>query len=270
MTTAVNIANLNLSYGRKEIINNVSMGVYTGEFFIIIGPNGSGKTSLLKAIAGINIHYTGELTILEKNLHEYPRRDLSRKVAVVPQQSPEDFPFNVADTVLMGRSPHLGLLETEGQEDHDIALQAMEFTDVAHLANRRLDQLSGGERQRVIIARAICQQTQIILLDEPTASLDPAHQIKIMDLMARLRTENKTTVIMVSHDLNLAALYGDRLLLLKNGEHVVTGTPQEVLTHEQLENAYGCKMLVDKNPVGGFPRVVPVPEQYQNTFHKVE
>lgn len=270
MTTAINVTNLCLSYGHKEILHNISLAVNSGEFFIIIGPNGSGKTSLLKAIAGVNMPSKGVIEIMGKNLQKYPRRELAQKVAVVPQQAPENFPFVAAETVLMGRSPHLGLLGTENKEDYDIARQAMKFTDINHLADQRLDQISGGERQRVIIARAICQQPQIILLDEPTASLDPAHQIKIMDLMVRLRSENKTTVIMVSHDLNLAALYGDRLLLLKNGAHVVTGPPHEVLTHEQLENAYGCKMLVDKNPVGGFPRVVPVPERYQDAVRKFE
>ena len=267
MTVAVRIANLNLSYGSKEILHNISLSVQEGEFYVIIGPNGSGKTSLLKTIAGINHPAAGTLAILGKPLPDYPRKDLSQILAVVPQQAPEDFPFNVLDTVLMGRTPHLGLLEMERKEDHELAWQAMEFTDVARLADRRLDQLSGGERQRVIIARAICQQPRVILLDEPTASLDPAHQIKIMDLMARFRTEQKTTVIMVSHDLNLAALYGDRLLLLKNGKRIVTGPPDAVLTHEQLELSYGCKMQVDKNPVCGCPRVVPIPEKYHSRIN---
>ncbi len=264
MTAAVHINNLGLSYGDKEILHDISLTVEAGEFFIIIGPNGSGKTSLLKTIVGINHQYTGNIAIMGKRLREYPRRNLARKIAVVPQQAPEDFPFVVRETVLMGRSPHLGLLEMERKEDHDIAQQAMEFTDIAHLADRYLDQISGGERQRVIIARAICQQTPIILLDEPTASLDPAHQIKIMDLMAKLQTEKQTTIIMVSHDLNLASFYGDRLLLLKEGKQVVTGSPHEVLTHKQLEQSYGCKMLVDQNPVGECPRVVPVPGSIKN------
>ncbi|MDH3961573.1 MAG: ABC transporter ATP-binding protein, partial [Desulfuromonadales bacterium] len=124
-----------------------------------------------------------------------------------------------------------------------------------HLADRRLGQLSGGERQRVIIARAICQQSKILLLDEPTASLDPAHQLRIMDLMERLRCEAKVTIVMVSHDLNLAASYADRLLLLKDGEVEKVGTPQQVLTSEQLSQSYGCTLLVDENPLLGRPRV---------------
>ena len=155
----------------------------------------------------------------------------------------------------MGRYPHLGLLAVEGKKDLELAEQAMEFTEVGHLADRRLGQLSGGERQRVIIARAICQQSKILLLDEPTASLDPAHQLRIMDLMERLRCEAKVTIVMVSHDLNLAASYADRLLLLKDGEVEKVGTPQQVLTGEQLSQSYGCTLLVDENPLLGKPRV---------------
>ena len=146
------------------------------------------------------------------------RRNWPARLALVPQQIDADFPFTVAETVLMGRYPHLGLLAVEGKRDLELAEQAMEFTEVIDLAGRRLGQLSGGERQRVIIARAICQQSKILLLDEPTASLDPAHQLRIMDLMERLRLREQITIIMVSHDLNLAATYADRLLLLKDGD----------------------------------------------------
>ncbi|MEJ2689839.1 MAG: ABC transporter ATP-binding protein, partial [Deltaproteobacteria bacterium] len=136
----------------------------------------------------------------------------------------------------------------------------------AHLAQRRLDQLSGGELQRVMIARAICQEPKIILLDEPTTALDPAHQVRIMDLMERFRQEKATTVIMVSHDLNLAAMYADRLLLLKDGKIVVIGSPGEVITPEGVKESYGCELLIDKNPLGGVPRVVPIPEKYRKTI----
>ena len=184
-------------------------------------------------------------------------------VALVAQQAPIDFPFSVAETILMGRSPHLGLLGVEGKKDYELAEEAMAFTGVDHLAGRRLDQLSGGERQRVMIARAICQEPEIILLDEPTTALDPAHQVKIMDLMERFRQEKKTTVIIVSHDLNLAAMYSDRLMLLKNGHVVVIGTPSEVFIPEFIEKSYGCDLLIDENPLGKVPRVMPIPEKFK-------
>ncbi len=185
-------------------------------------------------------------------------------MAFVAQQAPIDFPFSVAETVLMGRSPHLGLFGVEGERDYALAAEAMAFTGVEQFANRRLDQLSGGEWQRVMIARAICQEPQIILLDEPTTALDPAHQLKIMDLLEKFRKGKKTTVIMVSHDLNLAAMYSDRLLILKNGHVVVIGTPGEVFTQEYIEKSYECNLLIDENPVGNVPRVMLVPEKFKN------
>jgi iron complex transport system ATP-binding protein len=258
---AVAVSRLNLHYGRTHILKDISLAVGAGEFVVIIGPNGTGKTSLLKALAGL-VKTTGTIEILGHPLTSYSRRRLAECVAVVPQQVPIEFPFTVAETVLMGRSPHLGLLAVEGREDYRIAEEAMVFTEVAALAARRLDQLSGGERQRVIIARAICQQPQLILLDEPTASLDPAHQVRVMDLMERLRRERGVTVVMVSHDLNLAAMYGDRLLLMDNGGIIMAGSPRAVLTAEQLERSYGCRMVIEESATSGAIRAFPVPDKY--------
>ncbi|MBC8316472.1 MAG: heme ABC transporter ATP-binding protein [Desulfobulbaceae bacterium] len=259
--SAVTVRDLSLSFRHTPVLRNISLEVQPGAFFMIIGPNGAGKTTLLKVLANLIASDKGNIEILGKPLSSYSKRQLAQVTAMVPQQVTTDFPFTVAETVLMGRSPHIGLLAIEGKEDVDIANQAMEFTDVAHLADRKLDQVSGGERQRVIIARAICQQTKIILLDEPTAALDPSHQLKIMDLMERLRREQQITVIMVSHDLNLAGMYGQQLLLLKNGKIEKTGTPQEVLTQEQLTSSYNCSLFVDENPITQKPRVNLVPEK---------
>ena len=259
---ALSLEGLNIRYGHTQVLHELSFAVETGEFFVIIGPNGSGKTTLLKAIAGLLTPDSGDIALMGRPLSDYSRKEGAQVVAYVPQQLPLDFPFTVAETVLMGRTPHLGLIGHEQKRDYEIAEQAMGFTDVLHLAGRRLQQLSGGELQRVIIARAICQQPRIILLDEPTASLDPAHQIRIMDLMEQLRIEQNITVIMVSHDLNLAALYGDRLLLIKDGAMVRAGSPKEVCSYEMLEQTYGCCMLVDESPVGKVPRIVPVPGKY--------
>lgn len=255
---AVRAKGLNLSYGDHQVLREVNVAVEAGEFVVIIGPNGTGKTSLLKSLAGL-LKASGEIEIFGRPLARYSRRQLAATVAVVPQQVPLAFPFTVLETVLMGRSPHLGLLEVEGREDYRIARQAMEFTDVSHLGARRLDELSGGERQRVIIARAVCQEPKLILLDEPTASLDPAHQLRIMDLMERLRREREITVIMVSHDLNLASLYGSRILLLRDGGAILAGSPAEVLTPANLAQAYGCPMHVDRHPLTGAPRISLLP-----------
>jgi len=266
--TALSVRNLSLNYVRKEVLQGLTFRVEEEEFFIIIGPNGAGKTSLLKACTGIIRPQGGEIAILGKALRHYSRRALSRILAVVPQQVPLDFPFSVSETVLMGRSPHLGLWKIEKSEDDRIAEEAMRFTDITHLAERRLDQLSSGERQRVMIARAICQQPRIIFLDEPTAALDPSHQSRILDLMERLRRTRRITIIMISHDLNLAALYGDRLLLLKEGRIEKTGSPGDVLTAEQLRKSYGCTLLVDQYPLSPVPRIATIPEKYQkNSSH---
>jgi iron complex transport system ATP-binding protein len=184
-------------------------------------------------------------------------------VAVVPQVAPVDIPFTVAEVVLMGRAPHLPWLGLERLQDREIAQRAMHFTHVDHLAGRRLDQLSAGERQRVLIARAICQQPRLMVLDEPTSALDLAHQVQIMDLLEQLRDSEGITVVMVSHDLNLAALYADRLLLMKQGNVVSLGEPAHVLTFDILEQTYGCVLLVDENPLKKVPRVTLVPKKLQ-------
>lgn len=264
---AVAVRDLTLSYGPKEVLSRITFTVAAGEFLMIIGPNGTGKTTLLKAIGRLLDPDEGRVEILGRPASAYARREFSRVVALVPQQVPLDFPFTVAETVLMGRSPHLRFWGLEGRRDQEVARQAMRFTEVTPLAGRRLDRLSGGERQRVLIARAICQQPRLLLLDEPTASLDPAHQIKILDLMERLRQETGVTILMVSHDLNLAAMYGDRLLLLDQGAVASVGAPPQVLTAERLTSCYGCPILVDESPLGGFPRVIPVPEKLGRAPH---
>jgi len=261
MNPALLIRHLELSYGKNRVLNDVSFSVLEGEFFIIIGPNGSGKTTLVKAMSGAARPQQGDVKVLGRPLRSYSGKALARCVAVVPQVAPMDIPFTVAEVVLMGRSPHLPWMGLERKKDLEIAERAMRFTHVAHLAERKLDQLSAGERQRALIARAICQQPRIMLLDEPTSALDPAHQVQIMDLLEQLRHDEGVTVVMVSHDLNLAALYADRLLLMKEGLMVALGEPNSVLTFETLEQAYGCVLLVDENPLKKVPRVTLVPKK---------
>jgi iron complex transport system ATP-binding protein len=262
LNSAIDIKNLSHSYDSLVVLNNLSFSIQKGDFFIIIGPNGSGKTTLLKIISGLVKLQQGDLTILDQSLQSYTRKILAKKIAFVPQMVSMDFPFSAMDLVLMGRSPHLGPLGLGQEKDVEIAQKAMAFTGVEHLADRKLEQLSGGEQQRVLIARAICQAPEVILLDEPTASLDLAHQVRIMDMMEKLKNESNVTVVMVSHDVNLAAMYGERLLLLKAGRIVSLGQPKEVLTYHSLEEAYGCTILVDENPVGEYPRVTLVPQKH--------
>jgi iron complex transport system ATP-binding protein len=265
MNQILDTVNMSLNFRDKFILSNVSLEVSAGEFFVIIGPNGAGKTSLLTILSGLQKAQQGSITIKGKSITKYTRRNLSQILAIVPQQIEVGFPFSVSETVIMGRTPHLGILGMEGKNEFHIAEEAMKFTEVFHLADRKLFQLSGGELQRVIIARAICQQPEIIILDEPTTALDPAHQLKIMDLMEKFRREHGTTIIMVSHDLNLASMYGDRLLLLKEGRVVKTGDPKTVLNKTLLEESYGCRMMVDESPLGQVARVTPIPHKYSDS-----
>jgi len=262
MTTAIDIHKVHHSYGDQRVLHDISFSVDTGDFFVVIGPNGSGKTTLMKIIANIIRPLQGRVTVFDRPIETYPRKALARTVALVPQLAALDFPFTVTEIVLMGRSPHLGMLGWERTNDLEIAQRAIAFTETEHLAQRKLNELSGGERQRVFIARALCQEPQIILLDEPTASLDLAHQIKIMDLMEKLRAEQNITIVMVSHDVNLAAMYAQRLLLLNRGRIVTLGPPREVLNYKILEAVYGCTLLVDQSPIGRFPRVTLVPKKF--------
>jgi iron complex transport system ATP-binding protein len=262
MSPAIKVNNLNHSFGDVSVLENLSFQIPRGDFFVIIGPNASGKTTLLRLFAGTLKAIAGRIDLLEIPLEKYTRRSMAKTIAFVPQNVSVDFPFTVAEIVRMARSPHLGILGLEAEKDLIIANQAMTFTQVDHLAQRKLDQLSGGECQRVFIARAICQETDIILLDEPTASLDLAHQIRIMDLMSELKKEKDITIVMVSHDVNLAAMYGEHLLLLREGQIVSYGNPNEVLTFQNLEAAYGCRLLIDQSPLGTFPRVTPVPKRF--------
>lgn len=259
---AVEARGIALAYGPRMVLVDLSLDIGAGEFFIIIGPNGAGKSTLLRALAATVAIDAGRIRIFGRPQESFSRREYARTAALVSQDLAIDFPFTVADTVLMGRSPHMGLLGLEKKEDHTIAHEAMAATNTLHLAGRTLNQLSGGERQRVIIARAICQQPRLLFLDEPTAALDLAHQIRIMDLLERLRQDKEITICMISHDINLAAMYASRLLLLHQGRIAALGAPSDVLRRELLEKSYACPLLVDDNPLCASRRVLPVPEQY--------
>lgn len=264
MKTAIRVKGLAHAFGRQPVLHDITFSIGAEEFFTVIGPNGSGKTTLLKLLAGLLSRQSGRIEVLDRPIDTYSPKHLARKVAYVPQSVSVEFPFKVFQVVLMGRAPHLGLLGFESEQDVVLARQAMDYTDVAHLADRRLDQISGGEQQRVFIARAICQKPGIILMDEPTAALDMAHQAGVMDLMEKLKTDDKVTIVMVSHDLNLAAMYADRILLVSKGRMACLGPPHDVLEFSRLEEVYGCPLLVDQSPLGDYPRVHLVPGRYLN------
>lgn len=259
MRAALRAEKVCFAYNGTDVLHDVDMKVDSGQLFTIIGPNGSGKTTLLRILAGLNRLSRGQVFVFGSSLPDLGRSRLARIMAMVPQTMPDHFPFTVRETVLMARAPRQNVLGLETRADFEAADRAMAYTGVDHLARRGLDSLSGGERQRAFIARAVCQEPDILLLDEPTASLDYAHQIRIMDLLARLCRESGTSVILVSHDLNLASMYADRIALLNGGRILMCGPPGEVFQPEILESAYGCRLSVDRDPRTGRPRILPIP-----------
>jgi iron complex transport system ATP-binding protein len=233
----------------------MSFGVGRGEFVGVIGPNGSGKSTLLKTLCRLVSPQKGEILLDSVPLNGMSQGEIARKMAVVPQEAYSLFPFRVVEIVLMGRSPYLGHLMFERTKDLEIAKKAMEWTEILPVSERPIDELSGGERKRVFIARALAQEPEIILLDEPTANLDIHHQVDFLDLIRSLNRERGLTIMMASHDLNIASEYCDRLILLRGGMIYKIGSPREVITKENIEEVYGCKVWVDENPVSGMPRI---------------
>jgi len=249
------VRRLRFRYEGSWVLDDLSFEVKEGEILGIIGPNGSGKTTILRILSRVLIPEEGEVYLKGKKLLELRTKEVARIIGVVPQNTYFPFPFIVGQVVLMGRSPWLSGLGFESSKDLQIASQAMALTNTLSLSNRLIFELSGGERQRAIIARALAQEPEVMLLDEPTAYLDIGHQIEIYDLIKKLNAEKKLTVIIVSHDLNLAAEYCERLILLDAGRIHKMGNPKEVITEENLSSVYQSKVLVEENPVTGAPRV---------------
>lgn len=249
---------LGFAYGERPILEGVGFEVGRGELFGIIGPNGAGKSTLMSLCTGLLAPGRGTLEILGRPLSGWSRRDLARQVALVPQDAGAPFSFTVEQMVLMGRTPHLGLLAIEGPADLEVAREAMRATGVEALSDRPVDRLSGGERQRVLIARALAQAPRVLFCDEPTAHLDIRHQVSVYDLLWERTRQDGLTVVTVLHDLNLAAAYCDRLLLLEGGRPAAVGTVEEVLTYRQVKAAYGTEVWVGVNELTGARYLVPV------------
>ncbi|MGD9497708.1 MAG: ABC transporter ATP-binding protein [Armatimonadota bacterium] len=248
---------LHCGYDGRPVLRGVDLALYRGEFAGLIGPNGSGKTTLVRALAGRLPAQAGEVLLEGRPIAARPRREAARLLAVVPQISTPPFEFTVREIVAMGRTPHLGRLQPERPEDREAVERALRLTDVLELGQRPVTELSGGEFQRAVIARALAQEAPVMLLDEPVTHLDIGHQVGIFDLLARLNREEGRTILCVSHDLNLAAQYCDRLIALDEGVVVASGSPDEIVTEELVGRLYRCRVLVDGGP-GGRPRVTLV------------
>ena len=248
---------LTVTYNGHEILKDISLTIAPGEIFALVGPNGAGKSTLIKTISGVLTPISGSIHIDSLDIATLSSIQRARHLAVVPQARELPRAYTVYDTVLLGRTPYLGWLGQAGEKDHALVQLALDRTQTSSLATRRINQLSGGEQQRVLLARALAQDTPIMLLDEPTTHLDLEHQTNLLNLVCQLATEQDLTVLMVLHDLNLAALYADQVAVLVAGRIQAQGTPEEVLTPQTLTSVYNVPVNVISHPEYGTPLVLP-------------
>ena len=249
------IKNVECYYNSVKALDSITFKVDEGDFVGILGPNGSGKTTLLRCLSGILKPKVGCVLIDGEDVNLLSRREVAKRVGVVPQESYIGFNFKVLDVVLMGRHPHIKRFESK--HDIEIALKAMEAVNVQHLADRFITNVSGGERRRIIIARALAQEPEILLLDEPTVHLDINHQIEIMELLRELCVKKRLTVIAVFHDFNLASRYCNKLVLLSEGRILALGKPEEVLTKENIQKAFHVEVLIEHNRLVNSIYIIP-------------
>jgi iron complex transport system ATP-binding protein len=242
----------------RPVLHDVSLDVPPGARLGILGPNGSGKTTLLKLLAGVLSPASGSVVLDDEPLARLSRRAIAQRVAMVPQETHPAFEYTVLELVLMGRYPHLGAFEVESAADVAIAHASLAATGTEAFASRLFSTLSGGEKQRVVIASALAQQARVLLLDEPTASLDPAYQLEIAELLRALHRERGIALVLSTHDLNLAAAVCDRLVLVRDGRIIASGPTGEVLTGERIASLYGIDAEVRFHERAGHLTVVPV------------
>jgi iron complex transport system ATP-binding protein len=249
-----------IAYSQRAVVTNVSLKLATGKIVAILGPNGAGKSTLLRALNGGLIPISGEVLLDGIKLDEYPRRVISRNIAVVAQEADVRFPVTVLEFVLGGRyaCATTGAWGWETNHDLSVAQEVLGETELGTLVSRLMNELSGGERQRAVLARALATEARFLLLDEPTANLDLAHQAGILSLVRRRCDQKKVAAVVVTHDLNLAAEFADYILLMRDGRATGFGTPQEVLKPELLQRVFDLEILVDAHPVTGAPRITPV------------
>lgn len=255
MGNILELQNIFCRYDKEDVLRGVSFSVPEGNFVGIIGPNGCGKTTLFRVITKILNPSSGSVLYLDKDIKNIPLEDLAKKIAVGLQVFSSAFSYTVEEFILMGRFPHKERFEPVNKNDFIICESAMSLTDTLDIRKRNINELSGGERQRVQIAQALAQEPRILLLDEPTTHLDIYHQVKILNLIRKLNREQSLTIVVVLHDLNLASEYCPRLILLNEGKIYKMGTPQEVLTYQNIEEVYNTVVLVKENPLSGRPYI---------------
>lgn len=252
------VEDISIKYGVCAVVQNVSFALTTGKIIALLGANGAGKTTVLKSLNGNLPTASGEIRLDGVNIKDYSRREIARKIAVIAQETETKFPVSVLEFVLAGRFAHGAAFGWETAEDTRIALENLEKCDLSDYENRLMNELSGGERQRVVLARALTTEAQILLLDEPTANLDLAHQALLFRLVkSRCETCNSAAIV-ITHDINLASEFADEIILLKNGAIQSKGAPEKVLTVENLQQVFSMKVLLDENPSSGKRRITTI------------
>jgi len=256
----LDIRQVSFSYTDGLVLGDVDLAVSAGEMVGLLGPNGSGKTTLLKLAAGVLKPGQGDIRLDGSDMKHLSRKVVARSVAVMPQQFHIPFAFTVSEVVMLGRTPFIRTLAGETAADREAVNSALAVAGIDDLAGRRFDELSGGERQKVVLAMTLAQQPSLLLLDEPTLHLDITHQVEILERVRSLNREQGLTVIAAMHDLNLASLYFDRLVLLKGGKVIIDGTPEQVLTEDMLLEVFAASVKVERHPVTGDPHVLVMPQ----------
>ena len=249
---------LTLGYGARTVVESLDMVVPPGRITVIVGANACGKSTLLRSMSRLLPPREGRVVLDGKEVHRLPAKELARTLGLLPQSPVAPEGITVADLVGRGRHPHQGVFSRWNEKDDDAVASALEATRTTTLADRSVDELSGGQRQRVWIAMALAQQTDLLLLDEPTTFLDASHQIEVLDLLTDLNHTRGTTVVMVLHDLNLAARYADHLIALAAGRLHAAGAPAEVLTEESVRAVFGLDSRIIEDPVSGRPLMLPI------------
>ena len=256
--------NISFSYDGEAVLDNLSFDFEAGQLIALAGANGTGKSTLLELICGNLKPATGSLYLDQKPVSGYSHKKLAEKLAVVRQEFVPPFGFTVFDTVMMARTPYFDAFGFETEADCEIVRRSLRITDTAHLADRRLDQISGGERQRVFIARALAQQSPVILLDEPTSFLDIKHQVGIYDLLKKMQLEDGKTIITIVHDINLARQYSDKALLLGREKEYLFGDSCEIFTKENIKHFYSVDSV--EATAEGFEIIMPIGKLAKRRF----
>jgi iron complex transport system ATP-binding protein len=260
MPALLTTENISFSYGSAPTLTDIDLTLERGALLALLGPNGSGKTTLLKLLTGILRPARGSVSYDGANLQSLARREIARRIALVPQELNLQFGFTVRQMVMLGRTPHIRALGGANPHDRRIVQEMMELTETDTLADRIITELSGGEQQRVVIAMALAQEPQVLLLDEPTVHLDINHQLELLELVRKLNRTRGLTVLATMHDLNLAALYFDGLVLMEGGRIIAQGAPQSVLSVEQIRAVFNTDVLIQPHPTrADSPHVILLP-----------